>query len=88
LIAFGVIWDMVTVGSWANSDTRSLPRASRIFLYIGYVLFTVTIVNWVLMSHNLNHVDTFTGQASLSGLNLLGKPMLYALYAALLAAPP
>jgi hypothetical protein len=36
-LAFGIVWDTLTVGAWANTDTRGLPRTSRIFLYLGYL---------------------------------------------------
>ncbi|MCC7353799.1 MAG: hypothetical protein IT330_08580 [Anaerolineae bacterium] len=88
LVAFGIVWDALTIGSWANASSPALPRVSRIFLYLGYVLFTVTIVNWVLTTHNLSYVETFGGELSLGGLGLFGKPMLYAVFAALLAQPP
>lgn len=87
LIAFGIIWDALTFGIWANGSSRSLPRISRIFLYLGYVLLTVTLINWVLTAHNLSLVSFFTGDAALDGLNLFGKPLLYAIFAVTLALP-
>jgi hypothetical protein len=88
LVAFGIIWDALTIGSWANVSSPALPRVSRIFLYLGYVLFTVTIINWVLTTHNLSYMESFSGEVALGGLGLFGKPMLYAVFAALLAQPP
>lgn len=86
-IAFGIVWDSITAGSWANEGTPGLPRASRIFLYLGYVLLTVTVINWALTSHDLYSVGKFTGDAALVGLNRFGRPMLYAIFAVTLAAP-
>lgn len=88
LIALGVIWDALTLGSWANSGTVGLPRTSRIFLYLGYVLFSVTVINWAVTVHDLSQVSTFTGEGALEGFNLLGKPLLYAIFAVTLALPP
>lgn len=86
-IAFGVVWDAVTAGSWANVSTPGLPRVSRIFLYLGYVLLTVTIVNWALAVHDLFTLGKFTGETALVGLEIFGKPMLYAIFAVTLALP-
>lgn len=86
-IAFGLIWDALTIGGWANRGSPALPRLSRIFLYLGYVLFTVTLVNWMLTAHNLSYVETFTGDAAISGLNMVGKPLLYALFLVILGQP-
>lgn len=53
-IAFGIVWDALTIGAWANTgNARGLPRVSRIFLYLGYVLLTVTVINWAVASHDL-----------------------------------
>lgn len=84
-IAFGIVWDAVTVGSWANGNSAALPRASRVFLYLGYVLMTVVVVNWALTVHDIQYVGFFTGEIALGGLNVFGRPLLYAIFAATLA---
>lgn len=84
-IAFGVVWDALTAGSWANVSTPGLPRASRIFLYLGYILLTVTIINWALATHDLFTLSKFTGDTALVGLESFGKPMIYAIFAVTLA---
>ena len=86
-VAFGIVWDALSVGSWANTSSPALPRPGRIFLYLGYVLFTATIVNWALTTHNLSYVESFTGETAIGGLSLFGKPMLCAIFAVTLAAP-
>jgi hypothetical protein len=86
-IAFGIVWDAVTIGAWANRETPGLPRVSRIFLYLGYVLLTVTLINWVLQSHDLKEQSRLTGEIALNGMHLFGKPMLYAIFAATLMLP-
>jgi hypothetical protein len=90
-VAFGIAWDTLTVGAWANRSTRRLPRLSRIFLYLAYVLLTVTLVNWAVMTHNVVQVNRFTGETALLGLDVLGKPLLYVIFVLLLFgddAPP
>ena len=84
-LAFGIVWDALTIGSWANEGSRGLPRVSRIFLYLGYVLMTVTVINWAVASHDLGTVGRLTGDVGLVGLEAFGKPLLYTIIVVALA---
>ena len=48
IIALGLVWDVLTFGPWVNRESAGLPRVSRLFIYIGYGLFGVTLINWSL----------------------------------------
>jgi hypothetical protein len=85
-LAFGLAWDALTIGAWANLSTPALPRISRVLLYLGYSLLTVTVVNWAVSAHDLTAVSRLTGEAALDGLQVYGRPMLYAIFAATLAS--
>jgi hypothetical protein len=92
-LAFGILWDVLTAGSWANEGTEGLPRVSRVLMYVGYVLLTVAVVNWALTGHDLSAVGQFTGDTAMVGLDRFGKPILYGvIFLTLLtagrAAPP
>jgi hypothetical protein len=80
-IAFGVLWDALTSGSWANTSTPGLSRTTRIFLYLGYVILTVTVINWALTTHDLTSLNQLTGNTALVGLDRFGRPILYAIFA-------
>jgi hypothetical protein len=84
-LAFGIVWDALTIGSWANDGSRGLPRVSRIFLYLGYVLMSVTVINWAVTSHDLEAVGHLTGDIGMVGLEAFGKPLLYTIFAITLA---
>lgn len=84
-LAFGLTWDALTAGNWANQDSPGLPRTGRIFLYLGYVLLTVTLINWALTSHDLDRLGLFTGGLAAQGLAVFGRPLLYAVFALTLA---
>jgi hypothetical protein len=86
-LAVGLGWDLLTAGSWANQESPSLPRASRIFLYLGYILLTVMLVNWAVASHDFTMLSRFTGDAALTGLVLLGYPYLFSALYLLLSNP-
>lgn len=79
-IAFALVWDITTRGSWANESTPGLPRIGRIFLYIGYVLLAATVLNWAVTTHDLNTVQKLTGGTSLMGFDRFGKPLIYAVF--------
>lgn len=87
IIAFGIIWDAVTVGDWANDDTPNLPRESRIYLYLGYVIIALCTIIWAIGQHDHTMINLFTGDGAIAGLRRLGQPMLYMLYPLLLTLP-
>ena len=86
-IAFSLVWDISTSGSWTNADSPNLPRVNRVFLYLGSILLTATVVNWSVTIHDLDTVEKFTGGAALIGFDRFGKPLLYAAFAIALAMP-
>ncbi len=86
-IAFGIVWDVATKGFFINHSTPGLPRISRLFLYLGYMLLTVTMINWALTSHDLSTLGQYTGGVADAGFGRFGKPFLYAIIAATLALP-
>ena len=83
-VAFGIVWGTLTGAAWVNGDSRALPRAGRIFIYVGYALLSVTLINWALATHNLTESSNLGGDMALIGINRFGKPMLYAIYVATL----
>ena len=85
MIALGLVWDALTIGFWANNDSPGMPRVSRILLYLGYILFSIAVLNWSVATHDILQVDFFTGQAALGGFGLFGKPLIYAIFAVTLA---
>ncbi len=86
-IAFSLIWDIATSGAWTNADSPRLPRTSRVFLYLGAILLTATVLNWAVTIHDLDTVEKFTGGTALVGFDRFGKPLLYAAFAIALALP-
>ncbi len=86
-VAFGILWDVLTSGSWANATSRALPRVSRIFTYIGYVLLSVTILNWALATHNLEQTQVLTRDNAQFGFVVFGRPLLSAIFIVTLTLP-
>ena len=46
-LIFGIIWNILMAGSFANLSSPGLPRESRLLLYIGYVLISVAILSLI-----------------------------------------
>ena len=86
-IAFSLVWDIATSGSWTNEDSPRLPRISRVFLYLGSILLTATVLNWSVTIHDHDTIEKFKGGAALVGFDRFGKPLIYAAFAIALALP-
>lgn len=86
IIALGLVWDVLVFGPWVNRDSPGLPRASRLFIYLGYGLFGVALINWSLTAHVLPELEFYTGGGALQGFTQFGTPLLYVVFGLVLAA--
>lgn len=76
-LVFGIVWNVLNAGGqFVNHDTPGLPRASRLLLYTGYVLITLSVTHWFLVSHNIA-MQRNQGIWNVSGFTLLGLPLAY-----------
>lgn len=75
-LIFGIIWNILMAGSFANLSSPGLPRESRLLLYIGYVLISVAITHWYLVSHNIGKQLT-TSTINELGFLSIGLPLAY-----------
>lgn len=87
LIALGLVWNVMTRGARANGDSPTLPRASRVFLYLRLTLMAVILITWVVASHRHSAIEFLTDSSTLRGFERFGKPLLYSIIAATLALP-
>lgn len=76
--AFGILWGVLTAGGrWqVNGDSPRFPNQSRVLMAIGYVLLTLTISHWFLVTHNLVE-RTFNDDVTFTGLRVLGYTAAY-----------
>jgi hypothetical protein len=59
-----------------NSDSGGFPRFSRSLLYFGYALLTITILNWLAVTHDIGgmrHNDLITQ----NGFIAIGLPLAF-----------
>lgn len=75
-LVFGIVWNILMAGSFANLSTPGLPRESRLLLYLGYVLISVAITHWYLVSHNIDK-QLLTSTINELGFISIGLPMAY-----------
>lgn len=83
-VAFGLIWGFLTSAGWTNEDSSRFPRSSRTFLYLGYSLFSVALLNWFAASHDVPQMSRFASFGT-NGVEILGYPLLYTLFTLVLA---
>jgi hypothetical protein len=76
-LIFGIVWNILTAsGGFVNQETPGLSRDSRALLYVGYVLLSVGVSHWYLVSHNLGMQET-QGSMNQVGFTLVGLPFAY-----------
>ncbi len=76
--AFGILWAVLTAGGrWrVNGTSPIFPNASRVLLAIGYVLMTLNISHWFLVTHNLAE-RALNDEFTFVGLRVIGYTAAY-----------
>lgn len=76
-LVFGILWSVLTAGGQlTNRSSPGFPRAGRLLLYVGYVLFSVSVAHWYLVSHNLP-AQIVQGDFNFTGFRVFGLPLAY-----------
>lgn len=76
-LVFGILWNVLTAGGrFANTSTPAFPRASRLLLYVGYILLSVTITHWFIVSHNA-YAQMLQSDISAQGFRRYGLVLAY-----------
>jgi hypothetical protein len=79
-LVFGILWGVLTAGGqFANASTPQFPRTNRLLLYVGYVLMTVLIAHWFLVT---NHVFMRVLQSDwgITGFTIFGLALAYLVF--------
>jgi hypothetical protein len=84
LVVFGLVWGFLTGGSWTNGTSVAFPRPSRVYLYLGYSLVSIAILNWSSVTHDLEALSRLQDTGA-NGVLLLGYPLVFALFTLVLA---
>jgi hypothetical protein len=51
VLAFGVVYSLLSDSAFASESSRRLPREARPMLFVGYTLVSVVIVHWIELTH-------------------------------------
>ena len=79
VLAFGIVYSLVSDSAFASESSRSLPRDARPMLFVGYTLGSVALVHWVEVTHepqNLLPVIAFTRIAIPLAAWMVGRRLL------------
>lgn len=76
-LVFGILWGVLTAGGkFANRETPEYPRASRLLMYLGYALLSLTVSHWFIVSHNVQ-AQAIQSSLTLSGFRVYGLTLAY-----------
>jgi hypothetical protein len=51
VVVFGVLYTLLSGSGFTSESSRRLPRESRTLMFVGYLLLSVTILNWLEVIH-------------------------------------
>jgi hypothetical protein len=51
VLVFGVLYTLLSGSGFTTESSRRLPRESRTLMFVGYLLLSVTILNWLEVIH-------------------------------------
>lgn len=68
---FGVVFALLSGSAFVRGDNRLVPKASRPLIWIGYLVVSTAILNWIVASRTSDTID----DASTIGLFYLGYPL-------------
>ena len=80
LLLFGLFWGVFTGAGDANESSPGFPSESRLMLFAGYQLLTVSIVLWAVLTRDTTLTDQLTSSTEL-GVRTLGVGLLAAIIA-------
>lgn len=77
LIAVGILWNVLTSGGrFLNADSASFPRISRALMYFGYVMLTLCVAHWFVVTHSVAQ-QTVQSDITLAGFEVFGLALVY-----------
>lgn len=72
ILSVGLAWNVLTSGSrFLNAGSPSFPRLSRALVYFGYVMLTVCVTFWLVISHTAS-LQSLAVSFAMTGFELFG----------------
>lgn len=72
LLVIGIIWSVLTAGGrFLNADSAGFPRMSRALMYFGYIMLSLSVAHWFVVSHAVQQ-QAAQGDNTMLGFLLYG----------------
>jgi hypothetical protein len=71
IVVSGVVFSLLADASFTSGDSRWFPRGSRPLLWVGYLVLSLTVANWLQVTHG----NDITVGAADNGFFYLGIPL-------------
>jgi hypothetical protein len=70
VVVFGVVYSIAGDAGFTRVSSRRMPQGSRVLMFVGYLVLSVTILHWVEVTHSGSFADAF----AYGGFYYLGIP--------------
>ena len=54
IVVFGIVFSLAADAQFTREGSKRLPQGVRPLLFVGYLILSVTILNWILATHVIN----------------------------------
>jgi hypothetical protein len=79
-LVFSITWSVLTAGGrFANTASPRFPRVNRVILYLGYVLISVSISHWFVVTHDVEQ-QVLNNDINFAGYRIFGLTVAYLVF--------
>src|SRR5207244_1421598 len=72
VVVFGIVYTLLADSAVASGTGRWFPRDSRLLLYLGYLVLSVTLLAWLSIIHPVSDIQA---AVSANGFSDIGIPL-------------
>lgn len=70
VVVFGIAFALAGDSGFTRGSSKRLPQASRVLMFVGYLVLSVTILHWTQTSHGFDYSASY----GFGGFKYLGIP--------------
>jgi hypothetical protein len=70
VVVFGIVYSVAGDSGFTRVSSKRMPQGSRVLIFVGYLVLSVTTLHWV----EVTHAENFSGPFSYLGFYYLGIP--------------
>jgi hypothetical protein len=71
IVVFGVVYSLLADSALASGNGRWLPKNARLLLWVGYLVLSLAILNWITTTHGAD----FSGGTAARAFSDIGIPL-------------